>query len=104
NWMATLIRARKESSPIGTGTFSPVETGSDAVLALRHDNEGLVSVITMTNLSGKEQKVTLELTEDEATRSTDLFEDTSYPPVKGAKTTFTLSPYGYRWIRIAGVY
>ncbi len=104
NWMATLIRARKESSPIGTGTFSPVETGSDAVLALRHDNEGLVSVITMTNLSGKEQKVTLELTEDEATRSTDLFEDTSYPPVKGTKTTFTLSPYGYRWIRIAGVY
>ena len=103
NWMATLIRARKESGVIGTGTWSAMNTGNDAVLAIRHDERD-VSVITLVNLSDQEQSFPLDLTEMDVERATDLFEDVLYPAVRNANPTLTLSPYGYRWIRIGGVY
>lgn len=103
NWMATLIRARKESGAIGAGSWSAVETGNDAVLAIRHDLDA-VSVITMVNLSGQEQSFPLELTAEEAEKSTDLFEDTLYPAIADENPTLELSPFGYRWIRVGGVY
>jgi maltose alpha-D-glucosyltransferase / alpha-amylase len=103
NWMATLIRARKESGAIGNGIWSAIETGRDAVLALRHDDVG-VSVITVVNLSDTKQPVRLEMSSEDIVRATDIFMDHQYPASKRMNPTFTLRPYGYRWIRLGGVY
>jgi maltose alpha-D-glucosyltransferase/alpha-amylase len=103
NWMATLIRARKESGAIGSGVWSALETGSDAVLALRHDADD-VCVLTLVNLSDEPQKINLELTDEELEAATDLFEDSSYPAFRKSKRTMTLNGYGYRWIRLRGSY
>jgi maltose alpha-D-glucosyltransferase / alpha-amylase len=103
NWMATLIRVRKESAAIGTGEWSALDLESDPVLGLRHDDNN-VSVITLVNLSDEEQSFELELTAEEVEASTDLFEDELYPEFDGANPTLSLNPYGYRWIRVGGVY
>jgi maltose alpha-D-glucosyltransferase / alpha-amylase len=103
NWMATLIRVRKESAAIGTGEWSALDLESDAVLGLRHDDNN-VSVITLVNLSDEEDSFELELTAEEVEASTDLFEDELYPEFDDANPTLTLNPYGYRWIRVGGVY
>jgi maltose alpha-D-glucosyltransferase/alpha-amylase len=103
NWMATLIRARKESGAIGSGVWSALETGSDAVLALRHD-AGDVCTMTLVNLSDEPQKITLDLTDEEIDAATDLFEDSTYPALRKGRKTMTLNGYGYRWIRLRGSY
>lgn len=103
NWMATLIRVRKECGPIGSGKASPMQVDSDAVLALRHEEGGVV-VVTLTNLSDQSQEFTLEMSRDEAATATDLFEDRLYDPIRKANPTLTLEPYGYRWIRLGGIY
>jgi maltose alpha-D-glucosyltransferase/alpha-amylase len=103
NWMATLIRARKESGAIGTGVWTSLETGSDAVLALRHDADD-VCILTLVNLSDEPQKINLDLTDEEIGAATELFEDSLYPVFRKGKKTMTLNPYGYRWIRLRGSY
>lgn len=103
NWMATLIRARKESGAIGNGEWSALETGSDSVLALRHD-AGNVSILTFVNLSDENQDVSLNLTEEELLDATDLFGDDVSSPLRGTTQRMTLNGYGYRWIRIGGIY
>ena len=63
-----------------------------------------VSVLTLVNLSAEEQSFPLELTGAEVERATDIFEDVLYPAIPAENPTLTLSPYGYRWIRVGGVY
>jgi maltose alpha-D-glucosyltransferase/alpha-amylase len=101
NFMAALMRARRECSEIGTGKSSALETGSDPVLALRFDIEDS-SVIVLNNLCDRPCPVTLDLPPEQAATATDLFMDEHYPPLDGGK--MKLNPYGYRWMRLGGVY
>jgi maltose alpha-D-glucosyltransferase/alpha-amylase len=101
NFMAALMRTRRECSEIGTGKATAIETGSDPVLALRFDIEDS-SVIVLNNLCDRACPVSLDLPNHEAATATDLLMDEHYPPLDGGK--MKLNPYGYRWMRIGGVY
>ena len=103
NWLTRLIRARRECGEIGTGKWAALKTGSDAVLGLRYDVEDS-AILVLNNLSGARQTVSLEVTEKEAATATDLFGDRAYEPLDRAKPRVRLEGYGYRWMRLGGVY
>ncbi len=103
NWMAGLIRTRRECSEIGTGAWSVMQTGNDAVLALRHDIADSSTVI-LNNLSRKRCTISLDLSGDEISSITDLFCDRAYEPLDPEHPQVRMEGFGYRWMRIGGIY
>jgi maltose alpha-D-glucosyltransferase/alpha-amylase len=103
NWVASLTRTRRECAEIGTGTWSTVDVGNDAVLCMRYDTASR-STIILNNLSPGQRKVTLDLSDDECMTATDLFRDRLYDPITPDNQSFMISGNGYRWIRLMGVY
>lgn len=103
NWMASLIRTRKECGEIGRGAWSLLDTGNDAVFGIRHDAAG-ASIVVLTNLSAEEQHVTVELVDPSDVIVTDLFGDREYEAISDARPTIRLEAHGYRWVRLNGVY
>ena len=80
-----------------------LETGDDAVLGLRYD-DGDCAVVVLNNLSGRRRTVALDLSDEEAATATDLFCDRRYDPLAPGDTSVRLSPYGFRWLRLGGIY
>jgi maltose alpha-D-glucosyltransferase / alpha-amylase len=103
NWMAGLIRTRRECSEIGIGTSRLIDVGTDAVLGIRHDTDDS-SVIVINNLSNEKHKITLGLTKLECSMITELLCDCPYEPLENTGGGMTISEYGYRWLRIGGAY
>jgi maltose alpha-D-glucosyltransferase / alpha-amylase len=103
NWMAALMRARRECGEIGAGEWSALDTGNDAVLGMRYDLDDS-AIVVFNNLSGKRRTVALNLTDDEIMTATDLFADRLYDRLTPGDRKMRLAGYGYRWIRIGGVY
>lgn len=103
NWMAGLMRTRRECSEIGTGTWRTLETGNDAVLALRHDMADSSTVI-LNNLSRKRCAITLDLTGEEISSITDLYCDRVYEPIDLENPRVRMEGFGYRWMRLGGIY
>jgi maltose alpha-D-glucosyltransferase/alpha-amylase len=103
NWMATLIRTRRECGEIGAGTWREVATENDAVLGLRYDDSGSAIVI-LNNLSSQRQTVTLDLTSNEVATATDLLGDRVYGPINPNTRRLRIDGYGYRWLRLGGIY
>ncbi|MDQ2683155.1 MAG: alpha-amylase family protein [Chloroflexota bacterium] len=103
NWLAALIRVRKECPQLGTDEPKALDLGDPAVLALhyRGDDSG---VLVITNLSGTPRKISLEAPGLDVSRATDMFRDTAYPRLTGSSRTMTISANGYRWLRLGGVY
>lgn len=103
NWMAGLTRVRRESGEIGTAAWSVVQTGNDGVFGIRYDADDSTTLI-LTNLSAKRCTVPLELTDLEAATATDLFGDRVYEPITSDHRKTRIDGYGYRWLRLRGVY
>ncbi|MDQ3656629.1 MAG: alpha-amylase family protein [Chloroflexota bacterium] len=103
NWMAGLMRTRRECSEIGTGAWSVMQTGNDAVLALRHDIADSAIVI-LNNLGRKRCTISLDLTPGEVSSITDLFSDRDYEPIDLDTPRVRMEGFGYRWMRIGGIY
>jgi maltose alpha-D-glucosyltransferase/alpha-amylase len=103
NWMAGLIRTRRECGEIGAGRCRIVETGNDAILALRYD-EAESAIIVLNNLSRGRHTVTLDLSEGEIATATDLFADRQYEAIDAQSRRVRLNGFGYRWMRLGGVY
>ncbi len=103
NWMATLIRVRKECGEIGTGTWQLMETGNDSILALRYDVDDS-AVMVLNNLSNTRYTISLDLTDVEMETATDLLTDKAYEPIDHKKRSIRLDGYGFRWMRLGGVY
>jgi maltose alpha-D-glucosyltransferase/alpha-amylase len=103
NRLTMLIRARRECGEIGTGDCRILETGSDAVLGLRYDDHES-AVVALHNLSAKRQTITLDLTEREMETATNLVSDRQYGPSDVKKGRMRIDGYGYRWLRLGGVY
>jgi maltose alpha-D-glucosyltransferase/alpha-amylase len=103
NWMAGLTRTRRECGEIGAGDWQTIDTGNDAILALRYDNDDCAIVI-LNNLSRDRQHVTLDLSEREAATATDLFANRRYGPLAPGRHRMRLDGFGYRWLRLGGMY
>jgi maltose alpha-D-glucosyltransferase/alpha-amylase len=103
NWMASLIRVRRECSEIGSGRCSVLEIGNEAVLGLLCDDDES-AIVTLNNLSPERQSVTLDLSEREAATATELFCDRPYPPLDPKRQRLRIDGYGYRWLRLGGMY
>jgi len=103
NRLAALIRTRRECGEIGSGDCRILETGSDAVLGLRYDDHRS-AIVTLNNLSPVRQTITLDLTEQEMDMATTLVSDTPYGPLDPKKYRMRINGYGFRWLRIGGVY
>jgi maltose alpha-D-glucosyltransferase / alpha-amylase len=102
NWTERIIRMRKEVPEIGWGEFEVVETGDEALFALRY-NWRNNSVLVVHNLSGDAREATIHLG-DQAGRSLAnlLTHDHSEADGRG-RHHLILEPYGYRWYRIGGL-
>jgi maltose alpha-D-glucosyltransferase / alpha-amylase len=103
NWMSTLIRARRECGEIGYGDWSLVETGCEAIFAIRFDNAGS-AVVAATNLSPERQSIALDLPPDDLPRATDLLCDRPYKALADTDGKMRIEGYGFRWMRLDGVY
>ena len=103
NWVAGLIRTRRECPQIGTGKWCTVDTGNDAVLGLRHDTPEC-AVVVLNNLAPTRRTVTIDLDETTFMTATDLFGDRRYNPISLDEPRFTINGNGYRWLRLDGVY
>lgn len=103
NWMGSLIRVRRECGEIGDGSWSTMETGHDSVLAIRHRSDH-GSVIVVNNLSGKRRDIRLELPEEELPTVTDLLSDRAYPALQETAGRMRIAPWGFRWMRVKGIY
>lgn len=102
NWLSGLMRTRRECAQLGTAPCEAFETGSDAVLGLRFEDDTGCAIHIVNNLSGKKQQVSLGIGSGCEDETTELFADSTYPPVRRDK--MTLEPYGYRWLRVGGIY
>ena len=99
NRVERAIRVRKESPEIGWGDCVVVDTGDERVLAHRCDwQDGTVLIVH--NLSGDEVDVRLRVQDPERLEQlTDEFGNDPFEPLDPKDPSFTLSPYGYRWLR-----
>ena len=101
NWTARMIRLRKECPEIGWGTATVLETGSDAVLALRYDWRGNALVMVHNfdeqphdvriSLDGPGREVLVSLMAEERSEA------------EGGVHDLVLEAYGYRWYRVGGL-
>jgi maltose alpha-D-glucosyltransferase/alpha-amylase len=103
NWMAALIRTRRECGEIGAGSCRNLETGSDAVLGLRFDNRDS-AIVVLNNLSPRRHTITLDFSEREIATATDLFCDRPYEPIDPESQRMRIEGFGYRWLRLEGIY
>ena len=103
NWLAALTRTRRECGEIGVGAWRVLNPGDDAILGLRYDVEDC-SILVYNNLSRERRTVALDLTDDELATATDLFTDRRYDPLAAGARRFRLDGFGYRWLRLGGVY
>jgi maltose alpha-D-glucosyltransferase/alpha-amylase len=109
NWLAELIRTRRECGGIGAGAWRALDTGHDAVLGLRYDVDDHLdsAIVVLNNLSRQRCTVTLDLSEHEIETTTDLFADHHHDPIDPKTGRVRLDGFGYRWlrlVRLGGVY
>ncbi|MGA7672771.1 MAG: alpha-amylase family protein [Nitrolancea sp.] len=103
NWMAALNRTRRECGEIGSGTWKVLDSGTDAVLGMRYDVDDS-TIIIFNNVSSDRHDVTIDLSDEELATATDLFTDRNYTPFTPKTRSFRIAPYGYRWMRLRGIY
>ncbi|MEU9831615.1 alpha-amylase family protein [Streptosporangium sp. NPDC048047] len=99
-WIMLLIERYRECPELAWGDYEVLDTGDDAaVLAHRADAEG-GAVIAVHNFAGREANVELVLEGlDHCDTLVDLLVDGTHDLPKSGKLTFTLEPYGTRWLR-----
>jgi maltose alpha-D-glucosyltransferase / alpha-amylase len=102
NWLAALIRTRKECPEIGWGDRTIVTADEPGIIALRYDfNGGFVLVIH--NLSPEPVDCSLTMPAEDTRRLLDMFSDSDYEPMNSGNPTIHLEGYGYRWLRTGDV-
>ena len=95
---------RKEVPEIGWGDFAVLETGTEAVLAMRYDWRNN-SAVFVHNLSGIPREIALEpgLQGPEGATLVNLLAGAHSHASPGGMHRILLEPYGYRWFRAGGL-
>ncbi|HEX4719239.1 MAG TPA: alpha-amylase family protein [Thermoleophilaceae bacterium] len=98
NWMARLIRRRRESPEFGWGAVTLLETQSPSLFAHRCDWEGS-TVIAVHNLGEARTEATITL-DDDVLAIDDMLEAREHEILDGGKLKARLGRYGYLWLRV----
>jgi maltose alpha-D-glucosyltransferase / alpha-amylase len=101
NWMARMIRVRKECPEIGLGRCSIIDTGAPHVLALRYEHRGN-SVITLHNFAEQPQAVCLRLPEKQTTLCNLMAPKDISARTDGA-FEIPLDSLDYAWLRLGSL-
>jgi maltose alpha-D-glucosyltransferase / alpha-amylase len=102
NWMATMIRLRKECPEIGWGRPQLLDAGSENVLAIRYDWRG-GSVLVMHNFAEQPREAHLRLKGAGADRLSNLLEEEELHADEKGEHRVALDALDYRWFRIGGL-
>jgi maltose alpha-D-glucosyltransferase / alpha-amylase len=102
NWMATMIRLRKECPEIGWGRPQILDAGADNVLALRYDWRG-GAVLVVHNFAEQPREVRLHLEGDGAHRLSNLLAEEELHAGENGEHRVALDALDYRWFRIGGL-
>jgi maltose alpha-D-glucosyltransferase/alpha-amylase len=102
NWMASMIRLRKECPEIGWGEWEIVPTGSSSILGICYEWRGN-SVVVLHNFSSLRQEARFELKNPRDNRLTNLLVNEEIRPDKTGTYRVTLESFGYRWYRVGGL-
>ena len=101
NWMAGMIRLRKECPEIGWGTWTALSTGSSAVLALCYQWRGN-SVVVIHNFADEPKEARFRLDAEGGEQLTSLLSDEELRVDEAGVHRVALPAYGYRWYRVGG--
>lgn len=103
NWMAHMIRLRKECPEIGWGRPRIVKTDADSVLALRYDWRGS-AVLVVHNLGEQPCEARLRLEGPGCHRLSDLLkEEELHAYDDDGEHRVPLDALDYRWFRVGGL-
>jgi maltose alpha-D-glucosyltransferase/alpha-amylase len=97
-WLARMIRLRKQCPEIGWGDSRVVPTGSSAVLALAFGWRGN-TIVCVHNLEDSAREVKLRV----GGTLTNLIDVEELQSGRDGIHRFALEPYGYRWLRAGDV-
>jgi maltose alpha-D-glucosyltransferase/alpha-amylase len=103
NWMATMIRLRRECPEIGWGSWQLLATGNPAVIAIRYDWRGN-SVLVVHNLGDRPHSVRIAPRAPEGDHLVDLLHVEDSRADAAGRHRLTLDAYGYRWFRVGGLH
>lgn len=101
NWVKRLIYTRRSCPEIGNGTWHTVDLAEDQVLALRFSWK-THTVVTVHNISGDAQTVTLDLSNQRGRILTELHGQEPEQQLEANEYDIEMEPYGYRWYRLTG--
>jgi maltose alpha-D-glucosyltransferase / alpha-amylase len=102
NWIARMIRLRKECSEIGCGTCTVVDTGSPHILALQHEWRGN-RVLAVHNFDEHAHEAHIRLEGPGASRLSSLLEEREIEAGADGEFAIPLESLGYRWFRLGGL-
>jgi maltose alpha-D-glucosyltransferase/alpha-amylase len=102
NWIARLIRTRKECMEIAWGKCEVLETDADPVLALACRFRG-AAMVTLHNFSDAAQTLHLKLKDPGGERLVDLLAQEHSTADNRGTHEIALDAYGYRWYRVGAV-
>jgi maltose alpha-D-glucosyltransferase/alpha-amylase len=102
NWLARMIRVRKECTEIAWGECEVIEAGAPSILVLRYRFRN-AAMVTLHNFSDMAQTVSLKLAEPQGRRLMDLVAHEHSEADDGGRHEVALDGYGYRWFRVGTV-
>jgi maltose alpha-D-glucosyltransferase/alpha-amylase len=102
NWLARLIRVRKECTELSWGGCEVLECETPAVLALRYEFRG-TAMVTLHNFSPTAQTFRLKLHGRRDRKLVDLLGDEHSTAGRQGLHEFALDGYAYRWYRVGTV-
>jgi maltose alpha-D-glucosyltransferase/alpha-amylase len=98
NWIAKMVRLRKECSEIGWGECTIIDAGNPSILIM-HFKWRQGEVVTLHNFADEPQEVRFKLPGGVTDRLVDLIGVTDAEPRRG-RYAVTLDEWGHRWYRV----
>ena len=102
NWLARLIRMRKECTEIAWGKCEVIETDAAPVLVLAYSFRG-AAMVTLHNFADCAQTLQLRLKDPRGRRLVDMIHEEHSEADGRGRHEISLDSYGYRWYRVGAV-
>jgi maltose alpha-D-glucosyltransferase / alpha-amylase len=102
NWMAAMIRLRKECPEIGWGRCRILETDLTSVLAMQYTWRGN-TVLTVHNFAEQPHELVLDSESLGGERLSDLLRQEELTAVEDGLVRIRLEALAYRWFRLGGL-